>query len=109
MATKQLTFSMGEYDRGGFVSVAAVAKKTSLSLATIYKEIKSGSLIAHNMANKTVLRPGDVERWAQVRSDRITRTSPRSNRGRKKKKKENENREVKGLSNAGTQRPRISA
>ncbi len=109
MVTKLITFPASECDRGGLVTVAQVAKKTTLSLATIYKEIKSGSLIAHNMANKTVLRPGDVERWAQVRSDRITRTSPRSNRGRKKKKKENENREVKGLSNAGTQRPRISA
>ncbi|HEG42831.1 MAG TPA: hypothetical protein ENH94_02165, partial [Phycisphaerales bacterium] len=49
MPTKQLTFSMKEYDRGGFVSVAEVAKKTSLSLATIYKEIESGRMVAYSL------------------------------------------------------------
>ncbi len=109
MAAKIIKFSMKEWDRSGLVSVAQVARKTTLSLATIYKEIKSGSLIAHNMVNKTVLKPADVERWAQIQSNRITRTTPRSNRGRKKKKKENEDRDVKELKNAGKQEARLSA
>ncbi|KKL09480.1 hypothetical protein LCGC14_2565430 [marine sediment metagenome] len=71
MPTKQLTFSMKEYDRGGFVSVAEVAKKTSLSLATIYKEIESGRMVAYSLCGKYVLKPADVERWALININKV--------------------------------------
>lgn len=95
-----IKFRLHEYDRDGLVSVAQVAAKTSLSPATIYNEIKAGRLTAYNLADKTVLKPADVENWVRVRQVKITRTTPRSNRGRKGN--------VKGLTNAGTHN-RISA
>ena len=102
---KLIKFRADEYDRDGLVSVAQVAAKCAVSKATIYNEIKSGLLIAYNLADKTVLKPADVERWARVRSMKITRTTPRSNRGRKGKSN------IKGLTDARTQKrkPRISA
>ncbi len=85
MADKAIKFG-SEVDRDGFVSVVQVAAKTSLSLATIYKEIRSGVLPSYDFLNKTCLKPVDVERWAQIRVSKRNSSTPRSNRGRKTKK-----------------------
>lgn len=85
MATKQLTFSMKEYDRDGFVSVAAVVKKTALSNATIYNEIKSGRLRAFSLCGKYVLKPADVERWALININKVIGVPKNARKHRAKK------------------------
>ena len=66
-----IKFDSKECDRDGLVSVRQVAAKTSLSLATIYKAIKAGSLIAYTLANKYVLKPADVERWVKINQCKV--------------------------------------
>lgn len=70
MADKPIKFGK-EVDRDGFVSVRQVAEKTSLSLATIYKAIECGQLIAYNLMGKKCMRPADVERWVLINAIKI--------------------------------------